>query len=77
MSSDFCEVVSRGGQGFPMLLFHGQDDDTVPFSSSERLAELAGDRIGFVPYLGNHVRAWNVDPDAYRAEVTDFLARMG
>ena len=56
----------------PLLVFHGREDSTVPFEPSARLAEVHDD-IRFVPYDGEHVRAWNVDPAAYAAEVRAFL----
>ena len=57
----------------PILLFHGRDDDTVPFAPSARLAEADPDQVTFLPYDGNHVRGWNVDPEGYADAVVDFL----
>ncbi len=57
----------------PILLFHGRDDDTVPFAPSARLAEADPDQVTFLPYDGNHVRGWNVDPEGYADAVVEFL----
>jgi pimeloyl-ACP methyl ester carboxylesterase len=61
----------------PVLLFHGTDDDSVPFAVGEALADARPDLIEFHPLQGAyHVRAWNEDPDAYREIVTRFLNRL-
>jgi pimeloyl-ACP methyl ester carboxylesterase len=58
----------------PVLLFHGDDDDTTPISESEALAEDRPDIVTFIPVAGaGHVQAWNIDPDGYAAAVTSFL----
>ena len=58
----------------PILLFHGDDDDTVPVESSDFLAETRPDIVTYVrvPDAG-HVRSWNTDRAAYEAAVADFL----
>ncbi len=61
----------------PVLLFHGRLDTTVPFSTSERLAALDPDDVVFVPYDGEHVRGWNVDPDGWADALLTFLERVG
>ena len=59
----------------PVLLIHGTDDETVPFSSSEEFATAHPDLVTFVPYEGvGHVRAWNEDPEGYEKLVTDWLS---
>ena len=58
----------------PLLVFHGREDDSVPFVPSARLAEADPEQVTFVPYDGNHVRGWNVDPEGYSRAVVDFLA---
>ena len=59
----------------PLLVFHGRDDTTVPFEPSQRLAQADPEQVTFVPYDGDHVRAWNVDPDGYAEVVVSFLRR--
>lgn len=58
----------------PLLVFHGRADDTVPFGPSAELAESDPEQVTFVPHDGDHVRAWNVDPEGYAEAVTSFLA---
>ncbi|HJR87376.1 MAG TPA: alpha/beta fold hydrolase [Acidimicrobiia bacterium] len=59
----------------PMLVIHGTEDETVPFSVSEELASAQPDlaRLFIVPGAG-HVRGWNVGPQPYERAVTDFLS---
>lgn len=61
----------------PSLLIHGTDDETVPFSISQDLAEARPDvvRLLLVPGAG-HVRSWNVGPQPYERAVADFLAEV-
>ena len=58
----------------PLLVFHGREDDTVPFAPAAELAESDPADVTFVPYDGGHVRAWNVDRDGYTDAVVGFLA---
>ena len=61
----------------PILLFHGDEDPTVPISTSDRLKELRPDIVEYVKVEGaDHVGAWNKDRQAYEAAVGRFLARV-
>ncbi len=76
---DWGEVdfVARAGEFVtPTLIIHGTDDDTVPFSVSERFAAAAPPGlVTLVPFEGaGHVRAWNADPPRYGQVLEDFLA---
>lgn len=61
----------------PILLFHGDDDPTVPVTTSDALAEARPDIVTYVRSEGvGHVRSWNADPSAYEASVRGFLERL-
>ena len=61
----------------PILLFHGDDDPTVPVTTSDALAEARPDIVTYVRSEGvGHVRSWNADRSAYEAAVRDFLERV-
>ncbi len=61
----------------PILLFHGDDDPTVPVATSDALAEVRPDIVTYVRVAGaGHVRSWNADPAAYEVSVKDFLQRV-
>ena len=61
----------------PTLVFHGTADSRVPIESSQRLAQdVPSVELIEVPEA-DHVRSWNVDPVAYRAQLADFLMANG
>ncbi len=61
----------------PILLFHGDDDPTVPVATSDALAEARPDIVTYVRVAdAGHVRSWNADPAVYEASVRDFLERV-
>ncbi len=61
----------------PILLFHGDEDTTVPISTSDKLSDA---RPGLVEYLrftgAAHVGAWNKDRETYEDTVSRFLNRL-
>lgn len=59
----------------PILLFHGEDDEVVPISTSEDFAAELPRWVTFyrVPEAG-HTEAWNVDPRRYERRVATFLS---
>ena len=64
--------------GFPILIFHGTEDDTVPLDVSERLEEERPDLVTLrVTEGAAHVQSWNSDPAGYGAAVESFLADVG
>jgi pimeloyl-ACP methyl ester carboxylesterase len=72
--SDFDYFRNLHGLEVPVLLFHGDEDRTIPVELSDRMAELRPDNVRYVRVAGaDHVRAWNVDPDGYLATVRDFV----
>ena len=70
---DYLKVADR--YSTPMLVIHGIDDDTVPFLIAERLAAARPDLVTLAAFEGaRHVRAWNVDPDYFKAAVKYHIA---
>jgi alpha-beta hydrolase superfamily lysophospholipase len=58
----------------PILLFHGEADDRVPFATSAELAARRPDLVTLRAAAGvGHVRSWNADPASYEAAIRDFL----
>ena len=61
----------------PILLIHGDDDDTVPVAISERLVAARPDLVTYLRIPGApHSSSWNVTPDVYERAVSDFLERL-
>lgn len=61
----------------PVLLIHGDADETVPVSQSRRFAEAAPDLARLVVFEGaGHVDSVEIDRDRYLAEVLAFLDRV-
>jgi pimeloyl-ACP methyl ester carboxylesterase len=70
-------VESAPKLSVPILLFHGDDDPKVPFSTSDELSEARPDLVTYYRTTGTgHVRSWNTDPATYEAAVREFLARL-
>jgi pimeloyl-ACP methyl ester carboxylesterase len=58
----------------PILLFHGDADRTIPVDLSDAAAAQRPDIITYIRVPGaGHVRAWNIDPEAYRQAVLEFV----
>lgn len=70
--------LERAGElHVPVLLFHGDADETVPVETSDKLARARPDIVTYVRVAGaGHVRSWNTDPEVYEASVRGFLARV-
>ncbi len=62
----------------PILLFHGDADNTVPVRVGDDFALRRTDIVTYERFAGaGHVRAWNVDRARYEAAVAEFLASLG
>jgi alpha-beta hydrolase superfamily lysophospholipase len=61
----------------PILLFHGEEDDLVPISTSDEFAELLPRWVTYfrVPAAA-HVESWNVAPARYERRLSSFLQRV-
>ena len=58
----------------PMLIFHGDADDTVPIAVSEEFARARPDLVELHEIHGaGHVESANVDADGYAAIITTWL----
>jgi hypothetical protein len=61
----------------PILLFHGDEDTTVPISTSDNLSDARPGLVEYVRVSGaEHVGAWNKDRETYEDAVGRFLARV-
>ena len=72
------DYLKRGDElAVPILLFHGDADDTVPVKTSDTLAKARPDIVEYIRSEGvNHVRSWNADRAAYEAAVRNFLREV-
>jgi alpha-beta hydrolase superfamily lysophospholipase len=58
----------------PILVFHGEEDLTIPIATSEELAELRPDTVVLVRCPeADHIECWNVDPQGMQAQIVAFL----
>lgn len=61
----------------PVLVFHGDADESVPIETSRALAEARPDLVTLVEVPGAaHVQSWNTDPDEYENQVRAFLSEV-
>ena len=61
----------------PILLFHGDSDDTVPIETSLEFAELLPELVELHTFADTeHVTAWNLYTDRYEGLVRDFIERV-
>ncbi len=61
----------------PLLLLHGDADESIPISVSERLARQRPDIVSLVKFIGSpHVGGWNSSRESYEGEVREFLTRV-
>ena len=75
---DEINYVSRtGALTAPALVFHGDEDGTVPLSVSQDFALNNPDLVTLVVTPGaDHVRSWNVDVDGYESALERFLTSL-
>jgi hypothetical protein len=72
---DYLASVDR--LDVPVLLFHGDADETVPVATSDQLADERPDIVTYLRFDGApHVGNWNADPERYEAAIRDFLANV-
>lgn len=69
---DYMDEVA--GLDIPMLVLHGDDDETVPIETSRELAEKAAGDVRLEEFADTgHIESWNTDPDRYEGLVREFL----
>ena len=70
-------VDDEGVLTVPSLVFHGDQDGTVPLSVSEDLAAANPEWVQLVVFPGaDHVRSWNADRTRYETTLGDFLTAL-
>lgn len=61
----------------PLLLIHGDDDQTVPVELADALAEALPDQVTYLRVEGAaHLTAWNVARDRVEAAITTYLGAL-
>jgi pimeloyl-ACP methyl ester carboxylesterase len=67
--------INRADQlTIPLLLFHGNEDTTVPVQISDSLVTRWAGMLTYVPIGGaTHIRSWNMNPVLYEREVSRFI----
>jgi uncharacterized protein len=74
--SEIDYIDGTGELSVPTLVFHGDDDSTVPIDISRRFADEF-DQVVLIEVPGaEHVRAWNVDPVGYEEMVSTTIAAL-
>ena len=72
--SDVSENVRRSTQ--PMLIVHGREDPTVPFSMAPRIYELCNADKDFLYTDGaKHIETMHIAPEAYAEKLDGFIKR--
>lgn len=72
-AQDYIEKISP----VPLLLAHGTDDVTVPFSQGERLFQKAKEPKTFLKIPGgSHTRALSMNDGEYRKKVLAWIAKI-
>jgi fermentation-respiration switch protein FrsA (DUF1100 family) len=73
----FDQIGRAGEFEVPILLFHGTEDNVVPFETSVEFAEALPDLVTFHPVEGAaHVQSWNLDPELYERRLSRFLGEQ-
>ncbi len=75
---DALDYVDRADElSVPILLFHGDGDESVPQRTSDALAEARPELVTYEAFDGaQHVKSWNADPERYEQAVAAFLDRV-
>jgi pimeloyl-ACP methyl ester carboxylesterase len=61
----------------PVLILHGDEDDTVPIATSREFADLNPEMTTLEVFEGaSHAAGWNHEPERYETLVTEFLSQF-
>lgn len=71
MTERFESINKIGSVSVPVLIFHGTNDDVIPFAFGKRLFEAARDPKHFIPFEGLHHN--DLPPKRMFSEVHTFL----
>lgn len=75
--NDFDHIATAETLTVPILLFHGDADDTVPKRVSDALADARRDLVTYIEVEGaGNARVWNSDPQRYERAVAAFLTEV-
>ena len=70
-ASDYLQQTNN--LAAPMLIFHGTEDISVPYETSDEMRQLRPDIVTLVSNDSGHTRSWNIDPEAYAEAINTFL----
>lgn len=73
--SDYAALVTRADRlHAPLLVFHGDEDDVVPFEGSVALTEARPQLVTLERFRGaRHLESWSLDRARYESAVAAFL----
>lgn len=74
VATDYLDQT--GEMHAPMLIFHGTEDISVPYSTSAEMAALRPDITTLITTDAGHTRSWNIAPEDYAAQITAFLTNL-
>ena len=75
---DLVQVLHARDFSTPMLIFHGDDDHTVPFAVSQRFAAARPDLVTLVRVPGaDHVESSNYESGRYELTLVHWLVAHG
>jgi alpha-beta hydrolase superfamily lysophospholipase len=74
---DFTQKSKASALTVPILLFHGEKDETVPLGPSKEFAEANPSKVQLELFPGaTHTAEWNADSERYDRVLTQFLTPL-
>ncbi|WP_019482591.1 alpha/beta hydrolase family protein [Arthrobacter sp. TB 23] len=71
---DLSWVARAAELAVPILIIHGNRDDSAPIRVSQELRDLRPDLVELKTFKAGHTLAWNSDPERWRSTVTTWLS---